>query len=128
LLEKPLPEPWHTGSWSIDNRDVIGIGGSMGAVEAVIRLARELPPDLPAAVLVTLHRGRDDAGLLAELLDSAGPMPACSPNSWTARGRCPRPWPRRASRSSVAGPGVSTFSPNPQVRARLSQFFEWWPA
>jgi len=64
------------GKPGTDNRDVIVIGGSAGGVEAVTRLARGLPADLPAAVLVAIHRGPDGAGLLAEILDAAGPLPA----------------------------------------------------
>src|SRR3954453_15690695 len=64
------------GHSTTDNRDVIVIGGSAGGVEAVTRLARGLPADLPAAVLVAIHRGPDGAGLLAEILDSGGPLPA----------------------------------------------------
>src|SRR4051795_8584407 len=64
------------GKPGTDNRDVIVIGGAAGGVEAVTRLARGLPADLPAAVLVAIHRGPDGAGLLAEILDAAGPLPA----------------------------------------------------
>ena len=63
------------GKPGTDNRDVIVIGGSAGGVEAVTRLVRELPADLPAAVLVAIHRGLDGAGLLARILDGAGPLP-----------------------------------------------------
>lgn len=58
------------------NRDVIVIGGSAGGVEAMRALAHGLPADLPAAVLVTIHRGPDHPGLLAQVLDAAGPLPA----------------------------------------------------
>jgi two-component system chemotaxis response regulator CheB len=61
-----------------DNRDVIVIGGSAGGVEAVRGLVRGLPADLPASVLVAIHRGPDGAGLLAEILDAAGPLPAAA--------------------------------------------------
>ena len=64
------------GHSTTDNRDVIVIGGSAGGVEAVTRLVRGLPADLPAAVLVAIHRGLDGAGLLAQILDAAGPLPA----------------------------------------------------
>ena len=46
----------------MNNRDVIVIGGSTGAVRGGHEAPRELPADLPAAVLVTIHRGLDGAG------------------------------------------------------------------
>ena len=65
-----------SGKLGINNRDVIVIGGSAGGTEAVSKLVRALPADLPAAVLVTIHRGLDGPGLLAEILAAAGPLPA----------------------------------------------------
>ena len=75
------------------NRDVIVIAGHVWT-EAVTRLARRLPADLLAAVLVAIHRGLDGAGLLGGVLAAAG--------------RCPLPWPRRASHLSGAGSRFST--------------------
>ena len=62
----------------MDNRDVIVIGGSAGGTSAVTRLVGGLPADLPAAVLITIHRGLDSPGLLAEILAAAGPLPAAT--------------------------------------------------
>jgi two-component system chemotaxis response regulator CheB len=60
----------------LGNRDVIVIGGSAGAFEPLREIVRGLPPDLPAAVLVAIHRSPgSDPGLLAGLLDQAGPLP-----------------------------------------------------
>jgi two-component system, chemotaxis family, protein-glutamate methylesterase/glutaminase len=64
------------GKPGVGNRDVIVIGGSAGGVEAVTRLARGLPADFPAALLVAIHCGPDGPGWLAEILDAAGPLPA----------------------------------------------------
>jgi len=59
----------------MDNRDVIVIVGHVWT-EAVTRLARRLPADLLAAVLVAIHRGLDGAGLLGGILAVARPLPA----------------------------------------------------
>lgn len=57
-------------------RDVIAIGGSAGAVSVLRRLVADLPANLPAAVLVTVHRGADLPSQLDEVLNAAGPLPA----------------------------------------------------
>jgi two-component system chemotaxis response regulator CheB len=59
-----------------NNRDMIVIGGSAGAVTAVSQLVSALPHDLPASVLITIHRGLEGPGLLSQVLDAAGPLPA----------------------------------------------------
>lgn len=58
------------------NRDIVAIGASAGGVEALRRLAGDLPADLPAAVFVVLHIGDAHPTHLAEILAAAGPMPA----------------------------------------------------
>ena len=37
------------------NRDILAIGTSAGGVDALIFLAKSLPPDLPASILVTIR-------------------------------------------------------------------------
>lgn len=54
---------------------VIAIGTSFGGVEALLRLAAELPADLPAAIAVVVHIGPHPS-LLPDLLRRAGPMRA----------------------------------------------------
>lgn len=56
-------------------RDLILVGASLGGVDALRRLLVQLPPGLPAAVLVVLHIGATPS-VLADLLDRAGPLPA----------------------------------------------------
>ncbi len=58
------------------NRDIIVIGSSLGGIEALTVLARELPADLPAAVLVVQHRSEDAPGMLAQILTRQGGLPA----------------------------------------------------
>ena len=48
-------------------RDIIAIGGSLGAVNAVKRLCRDLPGDLAASLLITIHVGANGNDLLADI-------------------------------------------------------------
>jgi len=54
---------------------IIVIGASMGGVEALQRVAAELPRDLPAAICVVQHIGRFTSQLPG-LLGRCGPLPA----------------------------------------------------
>ncbi|MBX3470586.1 MAG: chemotaxis protein CheB [Planctomycetes bacterium] len=56
-------------------RDVVVIGGSAGALEALQRLVAALPADLPAAVFVVLHLSPSHRTHLPEILGRAGPLP-----------------------------------------------------
>jgi two-component system chemotaxis response regulator CheB len=58
------------------NRDVLAVGTSAGGVEALLFLAKRLPPNFPAAVLVTIHLPRHARSSLDEVLSNAGPLPA----------------------------------------------------
>jgi two-component system, chemotaxis family, protein-glutamate methylesterase/glutaminase len=55
--------------------DVVVIGASLGGVSALQKLVRELPEDLPAAILIVLHIAPTGAHL-ADILDRAGSLPA----------------------------------------------------
>jgi two-component system chemotaxis response regulator CheB len=56
--------------------NVVAVGGSAGGVEALTRFAAGLPPDLPYAVLVTLHLPSGAPSVLARILGRNGPLPA----------------------------------------------------
>lgn len=58
------------------NRDLIVIGGSAGAIEALRSIVRRLPADLPASVLIVIHRGLQGPNLLATILAADGALPA----------------------------------------------------
>lgn len=55
-------------------RDLIVIGASAGGVEALRLIARGLPANLPAAVLVVKHMNPHGPHLLPRILESAGPL------------------------------------------------------
>ena len=56
--------------------DIIVIGGSAGGLEAMNAIVGGLPADLPAAVFVVLHTSPHSPGLLPEILNHRGPLPA----------------------------------------------------
>jgi two-component system, chemotaxis family, protein-glutamate methylesterase/glutaminase len=57
-------------------RDIIVIGGSAGALEAIPQLVRGLPEDLAAAVFVVIHTTPRADSRLASILTKAGSLPA----------------------------------------------------
>lgn len=58
------------------NRDILAIGTSAGGVEALTFLAKRLPHQLPASVLVTIHVPSQVRSELDAVLGRAGPLPA----------------------------------------------------
>jgi two-component system chemotaxis response regulator CheB len=56
--------------------DLICVGGSAGAVDASLRLAEALPPDVPAAILLAIHLAPDSASNLPRLLAMRGRLAA----------------------------------------------------
>lgn len=58
------------------NRDVLAVGTSAGGVQALLFLAKSLPRDFPASVLVTIHLPRHAHSSFDDVLSHAGPLPA----------------------------------------------------
>lgn len=58
------------------NRDIVAIGASAGGVEALKRLAADLPRDLPATLLITVHTSPTGGYYLPDILNRAGALPA----------------------------------------------------
>jgi two-component system, chemotaxis family, protein-glutamate methylesterase/glutaminase len=58
----------------IDHPVVLAVGGSAGSVQPLVEIVRELPSDLPTAVLVTIHVGEQTR--LPQILSRSGPLQA----------------------------------------------------
>lgn len=58
------------------NRDVVAVGTSAGGIEALLFLAKNLRPDFPAAILVTIHLPSHARSELDLVLSRSGPLPA----------------------------------------------------
>ena len=71
---------------TMSRRDVVAIGGSVGAVPAMLELVSALPPDFPAAVLAVLHIGANESQMPA-LLSNRGRLRAVHP----VDGQAPEP-------------------------------------
>ncbi len=57
-------------------KDIIVVGASAGGIEALKTIVGGLPKDFPASVFVVLHTSPQSPGILAQILDGAGPLPA----------------------------------------------------
>ncbi|MDD5035835.1 MAG: chemotaxis protein CheB [Methylococcaceae bacterium] len=53
---------------------LVVIGASLGGLEALRVLFRELPSDFPAAIVIVQHRAMEESGELAMLLGEAGSL------------------------------------------------------
>ena len=60
----------------MQRRDIIVIGTSSGGIDALKELVAALPRDLRAAVFVALHVAPYSLGILPEILERHGPLPA----------------------------------------------------
>lgn len=71
------------------NKDIIVIGSSAGGVNALCKLVQGLPADLPAAVFIVQHTSPLSPGVLPQILERAGPLPAVNATDGSAiqRGR-----------------------------------------
>ncbi len=65
----------------MSGRDIIVIGASAGGVEALSLLVSLLPPDLNAAVFITLHVPAHSVSALPRILSRRGPLPALHPRN-----------------------------------------------
>ncbi|HWC17470.1 MAG TPA: chemotaxis protein CheB [Terriglobales bacterium] len=63
----------------LPRRDIVVIGGSLGAIRALQELVRELPSDFSAPIFVVVHIPSDVPSLLHQLLARSGGIPAIQP-------------------------------------------------
>jgi chemotaxis response regulator CheB len=61
---------------SMANRDIVAIGTSAGGVEALLFIAKYLPADFPASILVTMHLSSDFRSSFDQILTRAGQLKA----------------------------------------------------
>jgi two-component system chemotaxis response regulator CheB len=60
--------------------DIVAIGASAGGVYAIPKLLAQLPRDLPASVLVVLHRSTERASVLRRILANQSKLPVAIPH------------------------------------------------
>lgn len=65
------------------HRDIITIGGSAGAIDALQQLLGGLPKNLEAAVLVVLHTSNHPASVLPQIMQRVSQMPVVHPQDRT---------------------------------------------
>ena len=70
-----MPGPAGPAAARQARRNVIAIGGSAGALDAILALVAGLPPDFAGNVFLVSHIG-SHRSYLPELLSRAGPLPA----------------------------------------------------
>ena len=64
--------------------DIVVIGGSAGAVEALRQFCAGLPADFPAAIFIVIHVSPTSRSVMPELLSRAGHLPARHPKDGEA--------------------------------------------
>jgi len=81
----PVPVSFHTiidrFQWGLFTRDMAGrdivfIGGSAGGIPAVQQVMAGLPAKLSARLFIVIHSSPDSPGILPQMLNNAGALPA----------------------------------------------------
>ena len=57
-------------------KDIVVIGTSAGGVEALRTVLGGLPREFPGSIFVVMHTAAESPGILADILERAGPLPA----------------------------------------------------
>jgi two-component system chemotaxis response regulator CheB len=95
-----------------DRRVVLAVGGSAGSVQPLVEIIRDLPGDLAAAVLVTIHVGEQTR--LPQILSRSGPLQAVhvGDREVLEQGRI---YIAPPGRHLFARDGLALLSPSPRV-------------
>lgn len=64
------------------SKDIIVIGTSTGGIDALQVLVGGLPSDLRASLFVVVHIGADGLGIVPDILQGAGRLPASNARNW----------------------------------------------
>lgn len=62
----------------MSGRDIIVVGTSAGGVETLRTLVAGLPKDFPGSIFIVMHTAPSSPGVLNQILDRAGPLPAAA--------------------------------------------------
>jgi two-component system chemotaxis response regulator CheB len=62
----------------VPTKDIVVIGASAGGIEALRAIAGGLPKEFPASIFVVMHTAPQSPGILANILDRAGALPAAN--------------------------------------------------
>jgi two-component system, chemotaxis family, protein-glutamate methylesterase/glutaminase len=95
-----------------DHQAVLAVGGSAGSVPPLIEIVRDLPEDLAAAVLVTVHVGEQTR--LPQILSRSGRLPATQAREREVlqHGQI---YVAPPGRHLIARAGLALLSPGPRV-------------
>src|SRR3712207_8209634 len=63
-------------------KEIVVVGTSTGGIEALKVLVAGLPRDLQASIFIVLHTAPYGLGILPEILERAGPLPASNARDW----------------------------------------------
>src|SRR5919199_6607725 len=68
-------------------KDIIVVGASSGGIDALKEVVAELPRDLRATIFITVHVAPYSLGILPEILERAGSLPASNAKDWEQIGQ-----------------------------------------